>query len=196
MFEINKSVACSLVFGLLLALVQTASGGEKISRLGEYAGYSTQQYDGWQRSSQYVTVRDGTRIAIDYFRPTLANELHSEKLPVLLTMTRYQRAGFIDGQLLAGMDQLPHVVRALKHGYVVAVADVRGSGASFGQKLGFFPPEEALDSYDVIEWLAKQSWSSGKVGMFAQSYLGTTQMFAASASPPQSQGNFPRGGVA
>ncbi len=57
------------------------------------------------RSSQYVTVRDGTRIAIDYFRPTLANKLHSEKLPVLLTMTRYQRAGFIDGQLLAGNNE-------------------------------------------------------------------------------------------
>jgi hypothetical protein len=67
MFEINRSVACTFVLGLLLALVQPASGGEEISRLGEYAGYSTEQYDGWQRSFQYVTVRDGTRIAIDYF---------------------------------------------------------------------------------------------------------------------------------
>lgn len=88
-----------------------------------------------------MTVRDGTRIAVDYFRPTLANELHSEKLPVLLTMTRYQRAGFIDGQLLTIIDQMPYVMRARKHGYVIAVADVRGCGALFGKKFDFFPPE-------------------------------------------------------
>jgi predicted acyl esterase len=191
MLQINKSVACIFVFGLLLVLVQAASGAERISRLGKYVGYSTEQHDGWQRSSQYVTVRDGTRIAIDYFRPTLANELHSEKLPVLFTTTRYQRAGLIDGRLLTVIDQMPYLVRAIKHGYVIAIADVRGSGASFGKKLGFFPPEEARDSYDVIEWLARQDWSSGKVGMFSQSYLGTTQMFAASASPPSLKAIFP-----
>jgi hypothetical protein len=76
MLEINKSGACILVFGLLLLLLQPVSGAEKISRLGEYVGYSTEQYDGWRRSSQYVTVCDGSRIAIDYFRPTLANEPH------------------------------------------------------------------------------------------------------------------------
>lgn len=52
MLEITKSGACILVFGLLLVLVQPAFAAEKISRLGDYAGYSTQQYDGWQRSSQ------------------------------------------------------------------------------------------------------------------------------------------------
>jgi predicted acyl esterase len=31
---------------------------EKISRLGEYLGYSEARYDGWRRTSEYVTVRD------------------------------------------------------------------------------------------------------------------------------------------
>jgi hypothetical protein len=57
MLGINKSVASILAFGLLLVLAQAASAAERISRLGEYAGYSTEQYDGWQRSSNYVTAR-------------------------------------------------------------------------------------------------------------------------------------------
>ena len=164
---------------------------EKISRFGEYSGYSTERYDGWRRFSRYVTVWDGTRIAVDYYRPTKDGKLHEEKLPVVLTMNRYQRCTFVDGRIHTILDWVPFLVDVLKHGYVVAIADVRGSGASFGSQFGWFPPEEARDTHDVIEWLGSRSWSSGNVGMFGRSYLGITQLFAASRSPTHLKAIFP-----
>jgi len=136
-------------------------------------------------------VRDGTRIAIDYFRPTRSKELHEEKLPILVTMTRYQRSTFVAGKISTILDAIPYLVKVLKHGYVIAVADVRGAGASFGSKFGYYPPEEARDSYDVIEWLGTRSWSNGNVGMYSRSYLGMTQLFAAAKAPPHLKAIFP-----
>ena len=40
-----------------------------VSKLGEYQGCSEPIYDEWVRTSQYITVRDGTRLAVDVFRP-------------------------------------------------------------------------------------------------------------------------------
>ena len=42
---------------------------DKISVPGRYSGYSIPEYNGAERSSQYVAMRDGTRIAVDYYRP-------------------------------------------------------------------------------------------------------------------------------
>ncbi len=164
----------------------------RVSRFNEYAGYSEQRYDGWERTSVYVTVRDGTRIALDFFRPTANGELHEEPLPVIWTHTRYQRANLGGGTLNTMLDYLPPLVSLLRHGYVVGVADVRGSGASFGTKFGWFPPEEATDAYDITEWLASQPWSDGNIGMYGLSYLGITQYFAASEAPPHLKAIFPK----
>src|SRR5215210_9015851 len=48
-----------------------SSTAPKVSSFGKYSGYSEPVYDGWVRSSRYVTVRDGTRLAVDVFRPSL-----------------------------------------------------------------------------------------------------------------------------
>ncbi len=37
-------------------------------------------------------------------------------------------------------------------GYVVAVADMKGTGASFGSWLGPLSPHEAEDAYDMTDW--------------------------------------------
>ena len=39
--------------------------GARISRFGEYRGYPSPEYDGWQRLSRHMTLCDGTRNAID-----------------------------------------------------------------------------------------------------------------------------------
>ncbi|SPE32616.1 Hydrolase CocE/NonD family protein (fragment) [Candidatus Sulfopaludibacter sp. SbA3] len=59
---------------------------------------------------------------------------------------------------------------------------MRGRFASEGVWEPFV--HEAKDGYDTIEWLAKQPWSNGKVGMIGASYLGWVQWFAASQHPP------------
>jgi uncharacterized protein len=153
-------------------------------RAGEYLAFSPAPYDGFERFADYVTVRDGTRIAVDYYRPTQHGALHTEKLPVVWVQERYLRAIIAGGSLYTQLYQHPALFTLLRHGYVIAAADVRGSGASFGATDGWFSPKEAEDAYDVTEWLGSRPWSSGKVGMTGRSYRGIAQYFAASQAPP------------
>jgi predicted acyl esterase len=44
--------------------------------------------------------------------------------------------------------------------------------------------QDGRDCYDLIEWLAKQEWCSGKVGMSGTSYLAVSQWFTAAEQPP------------
>jgi putative CocE/NonD family hydrolase len=60
-----------------------------------------------------------------------------------------------------------------QHGYVYALVDVRGRGNSGGSFEPFV--NEGKDGYDVVEWLAKQSYCNGKVTMWGGSYAGFDQ---------------------
>ncbi|MFS0776940.1 CocE/NonD family hydrolase [Neobacillus sp. 3P2-tot-E-2] len=75
--------------------------GQKISRPGEYQGYSEMKYDGFKRFSQYVTMRDGVKIAVDYYRPTMNGEVVETPLPVIWRFTPYGRIKYHeDGRTL------------------------------------------------------------------------------------------------
>jgi putative CocE/NonD family hydrolase len=168
----------------------------KTSSFGKYSGYSEAVYDGLVRSSRYITVRDGTRLAIDLFRPSRGGKVTDEKLPVVWTHNRYRRAWMEDGKLITIVDVFPWLQDVLRHGYVVAAVDSRGGGASFGSFQGMFTLQETQDSYDVTEWLAAQPWSNGKIGMYGRSYLGITQYLAAGQEPPHLTAIFPEVAVA
>lgn len=71
-----------------------------------------------------------------------------------------------------------------ERGYDVLVCDVRGSGDSPGQYPSWFQPQEALDNYDVIEWLAAQPTSNGKIAQMGASYGSITAYRAAALRPP------------
>jgi putative CocE/NonD family hydrolase len=76
----------------------------------------------------------------------------------------------------------------VRYGYVVAVADMRGTGASFGRALHSnrteWAPWARSDAYDITEWLARQPWSDAKVGMWGCSATGHSQWQAAAMKPP------------
>ncbi|WP_338736557.1 CocE/NonD family hydrolase [Asticcacaulis sp. DW145] len=138
------------------------------------------------RQSLYVPVRDGTRIAVNIYLPASGGLAIRERRPVIFVFTPY-RARFRNekGEVIeeALSDQL--ALRSLLHaGYVVAVADIRGKGASFGARRGFQDRTEAQDGYDLIEWLARQPFATGSVGMIGCSYLGGTTFHTASTAPP------------
>jgi putative CocE/NonD family hydrolase len=177
-------------FHFLMLTSSLAQEEEKVSDFGKYKGYSYEMYDAWVRTSHYITVRDGTKLAIDIFRPEREGQLESEPLPVVWTHNRYRRAVIQDGKLYT-MLEAKYLQTLIKHGYVIAVVDVRGSGASFGTWQGIFTREETQDAYEIIEWLANQPWCNGKVGMFGGSYLGITQLMAASTRPPHLKAIFP-----
>jgi len=69
-----------------------------------------------------------------------------------------------------------------RRGMTFAIVDVRGRGNSDG----IFRPmiQEATDGYDVVEWLARQSYCNGKVGMWGGSYAGYVQWATAKELPP------------
>lgn len=45
-------------------------------------------------------------------------------------------------------------------------------------------PQDGLDGYDTIEWIAKQEWCNGSVGMAGNSHLAIVQYFVAATQPP------------
>lgn len=117
-------------------------------------------------------MRDGVSLVADIYRPQAPG-----KYPVLLQRTPYNRRDPATGSYLASF------------GYVVIFQDTRGRFDSEGE----FNPfrYEATDGFDTVEWAAALPYSDGKVGMFGGSYVGATQMLAASSQPPHLQAIFP-----
>lgn len=71
----------------------------------------------------------------------------------------------------------------MRAGYAVAYFSVRGTGNS-GGCWEVYGPSERQDLVVLVEWLASQEWSNGRVGMMGASYSGTTPLMAAVMAPP------------
>lgn len=143
-------------------------------------------YTEFVRSSFYVPVRDGTKLAMNVYRPAVNGRAVEDRLPVIFAFTPYRaRYRNADGNVVEAVDAPELGLRGLlAHGYVVAVADVRGKGASFGRRRGMQDRTEAMDGHDLVEWLAAQPWSDGNVGMTGCSYLGGSALQVATTAPP------------
>lgn len=185
-------IACAL-FLMMFAMIPARSAEARISRPGEYQGYSPAKFDGHELTSRYVQVRDGTRLAIDIFRPTMAGRVARGRFPVVWMHTPYNRRDTQGG--LTAANYPGKALQLVKYGYVVAVADFRGTYASFGRNAGFNRGEwqdaARFDAYDITEWLAAQPFSNGKVGMWGCSATGGSQMQALSTAPPHLEAIFP-----
>ena len=108
-----------------------------------------------------VPLRDGVMTKATLIRP-----ITKGKYPVILERTPYGRLfSSGDGDMYA------------RRGYVFMVQDVRGTGDSKGK----FDPmvTERKDGYDTIDWISKQDWCDGNVGMIGASYGGFVQWAAA-----------------
>ncbi|WP_206617070.1 CocE/NonD family hydrolase, partial [Mesorhizobium sp. M7A.F.Ca.CA.002.04.1.1] len=70
------------------------------------------------------------------------------------------------------------------HGYAGVRVDMRGSGDSEGLCKGEYLKQEQDDCLVVIEWLARQSWCSGSVGMIGISWGGFNGLQVAARRPP------------
>jgi predicted acyl esterase len=194
MYPMNRRLQFALAaLAALTSVAGHSATQEKVSRPGDYRGYTEARFDGHQLSSQYVEVRDGTRLAVDVFLPTQAGKLAEGKLPVVWMHTPYNRRTTGDG--LTAANYPGKALQLVKYGYAVAVADFRGLYASFGRNAGYNRGEwqEAAkyDAYDITEWLAAQPWSNGKVGMWGCSATGGSQMQALSTAPPSLKAVFP-----
>lgn len=186
-------LACVVFFQMV---APGATAAENVSRPGEYSGYSEALYNGDVRTSQYITMRDGTELAVDIYRPTLDGAVVEEPLPVVWMHSPYNRRYYPASGPHLAVDLYPGAARGLiKYGYVVAVVDARGLYASFGSAVGYNRGEWMAsafwDAYDITEWFAAQPWSDGKIGMWGCSATGETQLQAAAANPPHLVAVFP-----
>lgn len=178
---------------LFAAPEQAQPAGEPhVSAPGQYSGYAPKLYDDWGRTSFHVTVRDGTRLAVDLYRPLKNGKPVDARLPVVWMHTPYQRGiRNPDGSVRRSGSIYMEARDLALFGYVVAIVDTRGKGASFGARRGMQDSTEARDAYDLTEWLARQPWSDGRIGMMGCSYVGGTQDNAAIATPPSLKAIFP-----
>jgi hypothetical protein len=117
-----------------------------------------------------MSARDGTKLAANVFLPAGAGPF-----PVVLSRTPYLKDALGD---LAGYSAKKYT----DAGFAFVMQDVRGKGHSEGFYEAFIPDLE--DGYDTVEWVARQSWSNGRVGMVGASALGITTNLAAMAAPP------------
>ena len=152
----------------------------------EYLKGCPARYSGYKLTSRYVSVRDGTRIAVDVHLPKGAPA--KAALPTVVLFTPYYRRFHLKQGHRPGVEASPNTCifrnTFVPHGYAFVVADVRGCGASFGARDGFRSPRERLDYYDVADWVAAQPWCDGNIGSTGISYVGAAADFLASTGHP------------
>lgn len=152
---------------------------QKVSSPGRYEGFSPVLYSETQTTSSYFKARDGVRLAMDIHRPAVNGRVVDTPYPVLWQHAATRRVA--PDQRNSAVRQMPELV---KYGYVVVEVDRRGMGSSFGTRRGYNDRTEARDAFDITEWLATQSWSTGKVGVYGCSNTGDAAMHSISKIPP------------
>jgi predicted acyl esterase len=70
-----------------------------------------------------------------------------------------------------------------ERGYAIVNVDTRGAFSSQG-RAAIWGTQEGQDGHDVIEWIAAQPWSNGRVGLAGNSWLAIAQWFIAAERPP------------
>ncbi len=144
-----------------------------------------------EKSSRYLTMRDGVKIAADIYLP--AGLAAGERVPTILTQTRYHRSMQVAFPFSLFDDPEPTIVRRfVERGYAWVAIDVRGTGASFGNNPFPWSPAEYQDGGEVVDWIVKQPWSDGKVGATGVSYDGTAAEFLLAIANPAVKAIAPR----
>ena len=120
-----------------------------------------------------VPTSGGITLATDHYYPK-SNRL----FPTILIRTPYGRSREAG---LSGVLPAFEAQRFAERGYNVVVQDVRGRFDSDGE----FEPfaHEAVDGRATLEWIERQPWFNGVLGMWGQSYVGYTLWAAASGAP-------------
>lgn len=142
-----------------------------------------------------VAMRDGITLCVNIYKPK-----SSEKFPALLNLHPYCKDNLPQkgkvpfqyrvirqtGQIAFSEEtswEAPDPDFWVTQGYVIVNIDKRGFGKSDGTQ-EMLDDAEAQDYYDVIEWVATQEWSSGKIALFGVSYLAISQYKVAALNPP------------
>lgn len=94
-----------------------------------------------------------------------------ERLPTLLNFTIYADP----------VPTLNEARRSASHGYAGVIGNSRGKGCSPDRPTPY--EHDGDDAAALIDWIAAQPWSDGRVGMYGGSYEGFTQWATAKRRP-------------
>ncbi len=213
-------IAPALVIGSCM-LYHGSVAQEKVSEFGKYQGYSEAIYDGARRTSDYLTLSNGTRLAYDLILPTKKGVPAGGPLPVLFKYTPYLRTFTIfdkNGKnIIAELFDLGWKEKAMlrirywfsdqgrfmdplfRTGWLknmvkhgYAVIVVERPGT--GASFGRLNPSfeaGAKEVDEILNWIASQKWCDGKIGMYGDSWQGQIQFSAASTGNPHLKAIFP-----
>lgn len=131
--------------------------------------YSPEKHEVRATRGHSAPMRDGVKLSVDLYRPEAEG-----RYPAILFHTPYNNnsSGWTDRARWFA-----------KRGYAVALSDCRGRFDSDGE-WDPFDGKHKTDGYDLVEWVAKQPWCDGNVGMMGQSYMGWAQWWTATQAPP------------
>ncbi len=126
-------------------------------------------------SNVMVSMRDGTEIAVDIYRPAVPG-----RYPTLYAAGPYPHNS---DNVAPDTAHTGPVAWFVNQGFNYVIASVRGTGLSGGH-YEFLSRQEQQDHYELIEWIARQEWSNGRVAGAGAGYYATAQWQMALQSPP------------
>ncbi len=122
----------------------------------------------------WITLKDGCRLAARLWLPEDAEQ---KPVPAILEYIPYRKR---DGT--RGRDEPMHAYFA-GHGYAAIRVDIRGSGESDDVLQDEYLQLELDDAVEVIDWITKQKWCDGNVGMMGKSWGGFNCLQVAAMRP-------------
>ncbi|MEJ5106569.1 CocE/NonD family hydrolase [Chryseobacterium sp. MYb328] len=153
----------SIGYGSALALCKTYLNYKVFSSIQPYVSQviAAKDKENFIIETQDLKTKTGSTLTITIVR----KQKNKSPLPVILANNIY--AGPFDDYFGK---------RAAIYNYVGAVVNTRGKRNSNDINNPF--EHESQDIYEVIDWISKQPWSNGKIGMIGGSYLGFSQWAA------------------
>lgn len=138
----------------------------------------------WERDTEFIHS-DSTKIYMDIFRPE-----SDSPVPAIIVWSPYGKCNnnqpwsYKSPKLsMLQREEGPDPAFWCEKGYAVINPDPRGSYMSEGI-ISMWGDTEGKDIAEIIEWAAAQSWCNGKIGLAGNSWLATSQWFAAAENPP------------
>lgn len=126
-------------------------------------------------SNRMVSMRDGVNISLDIYRPA-----EDGSYPTLYASAPYPHN---DDNVPPSNAMTGQVAWLVSQGFNYVIASSRGTGASEGN-YEFLSRDEQQDHYEIIEWIAGQSWSDGRVLGIGSEYYAAAQWQMAIQNPP------------
>ena len=200
-FVLKACVAGLLAMGAVNAFAQTTTLGTRGSTSQANPAVTTNAGAVWQSYTraedyprtttlplQFITTSTGQKLAVLVSVPAdVWGKAVPGTFPVILTQTAYR----VDvGQLLGTFASADTTLMVggkddfmIQRGYITVAVDALGTGMSSGETK-LLGTEEQQAYGEAVNWVTKQPWFNGNLGLAGTSYLGITSMFTAQQQNP------------